>query len=880
MFDRATSLITNDTKNEEGVSGVIGVILMVAITVILASVIGVFVFGFAGDTDEPVNAGVTIQENSEGVEVRWYSGGNAEYLEVSVDGNTVEGSRLENVGDRVVIQTPEDTSVNIIGTTGEGDKTSSSVVQSETTTQDTTGGTGTVEVVSGGSNSGDGTTTQQVSGTVSINPTLDGVTVTSVGEDGSEIDSTTTSDGGNYTVDATENSSIVVNVGGVDYNGTPLYAGYEKSVTSVDQDVNFDFDETQVKDATVNGEQVQVVYTLNSTSEKQITNVYQLQALDELNVSNKYTLVQDIDASGTQTWNESSSFTDSVGGTYYSWSSGDTIELSRTPVGSITSITDDNGSVSATVTNSSEGVITLDESAEGALTVEYTTAQPVAVGFEPLFSSSAYEGTLNGNNHSITGLEINKKYSVDSETDAGLFHETSGATIQNLSIDGSVTADQAGMLTATSTNDTITNVSVSGTVTGEENVGGLIGQSGDTTVDNATVNTDVEADIGAPISVGGIIGNATDAPVTITNSTYGGDILVDSSLTYGGMLVGQGSSLSVADSEAKGTLTVTGSASNVGGAVGYAYIGNSTPEASNVTVSGDIIIAEATDYVGGFMGYGGANISNSKVTGSFTLENPESSATYGLGGFMGGSYAFSETTISDSSTSISVTSSGNSTGGFIGSVENGGKLTISNSSATGDVSSTANYDVGGFIGGSFASAEIVVEDSYATGTVSGEGNNVGGFVGRISSGSMDIDNSYATGNVSSTGQYNTGGFIGSSFTSGTVTIDNAYSTGAVDGGANNSAGFVGFSNSGSFQVTNAYHAGTATASGSVSGFSNLSETQTTNTYYDNSKVSSSDVTAAGLTTSEMQGTSAESNMTGFDFTSIWTTVDNDYPDLQ
>lgn len=37
------------TEREEAVSPVIGVILMVAITVILATVIGVFVFGMAGD---------------------------------------------------------------------------------------------------------------------------------------------------------------------------------------------------------------------------------------------------------------------------------------------------------------------------------------------------------------------------------------------------------------------------------------------------------------------------------------------------------------------------------------------------------------------------------------------------------------------------------------------------------------------------------------------------------------------------------------------------------------------------------------------------------------------------------------------------------------
>ena len=52
-------------KNEEAVSPVIGVILMVAITVILAAVIGVFVFGFGGPPllEKPPTTSVTAVNN-------------------------------------------------------------------------------------------------------------------------------------------------------------------------------------------------------------------------------------------------------------------------------------------------------------------------------------------------------------------------------------------------------------------------------------------------------------------------------------------------------------------------------------------------------------------------------------------------------------------------------------------------------------------------------------------------------------------------------------------------------------------------------------------------------------------------------------------------
>jgi flagellin-like protein len=56
-------------KNDEAVSPVIGVILMVAITVILAAVIAAFVFGLAGTTSTTKNVGLTIalDKNSHGV---------------------------------------------------------------------------------------------------------------------------------------------------------------------------------------------------------------------------------------------------------------------------------------------------------------------------------------------------------------------------------------------------------------------------------------------------------------------------------------------------------------------------------------------------------------------------------------------------------------------------------------------------------------------------------------------------------------------------------------------------------------------------------------------------------------------------------------------
>lgn len=56
-------MIPKTEQKEQGVSPVIGVILMVAITVILAAVIGVFVLDLAGGTDADAQAGFDINES-------------------------------------------------------------------------------------------------------------------------------------------------------------------------------------------------------------------------------------------------------------------------------------------------------------------------------------------------------------------------------------------------------------------------------------------------------------------------------------------------------------------------------------------------------------------------------------------------------------------------------------------------------------------------------------------------------------------------------------------------------------------------------------------------------------------------------------------------
>lgn len=93
------------SRNDEAVSPVIGVILMVAITVILAAVIAAFVFGMAGDVSKTKTLAVVIDQTDKDTAVLTNHGGNdwVEDLEFTASANdknwnTTELDKLKPVG--------------------------------------------------------------------------------------------------------------------------------------------------------------------------------------------------------------------------------------------------------------------------------------------------------------------------------------------------------------------------------------------------------------------------------------------------------------------------------------------------------------------------------------------------------------------------------------------------------------------------------------------------------------------------------------------------------------------------------------------------------------------------------------------------------------
>ena len=93
-------------KREDAVSPVIGVILMVAITVILAAVIAAFVFGMAGSVSKTKSVGASARQDGTAYIVTWQGGQDNAYCtgyNVTFDCNNAADPACGPVGVSLVI---------------------------------------------------------------------------------------------------------------------------------------------------------------------------------------------------------------------------------------------------------------------------------------------------------------------------------------------------------------------------------------------------------------------------------------------------------------------------------------------------------------------------------------------------------------------------------------------------------------------------------------------------------------------------------------------------------------------------------------------------------------------------------------------------------
>ena len=108
-------------RNEDAVSPVIGVILMVAITVILAAVIAAFVFGMVGNVQGAKVVGLTVTNNGTNGAVTWQGGADLSSITnvtYSLDGTVIgfaENVSQPAVGSTTVLDNITGKNLLIIG---------------------------------------------------------------------------------------------------------------------------------------------------------------------------------------------------------------------------------------------------------------------------------------------------------------------------------------------------------------------------------------------------------------------------------------------------------------------------------------------------------------------------------------------------------------------------------------------------------------------------------------------------------------------------------------------------------------------------------------------------------------------------------------------
>lgn len=277
---------------------------------------------------------------------------------------------------------------------------------------------------------------------------------------------------------------------------------------------------------------------------------------------------------------------------------------------------------------------------------------------EPLFSQhgEVFQGTLDGNGYALKNIVID----LPSDSDVGIIGEADGATIKDLRIiGGSVEGEEdVGGLVGQGENLTIQNVSSNLTVAGEEAVGGLVGDMEVSGADLVISGNSTTGSVSGEYDVGGLFGSLDiEGPV---------ELLISKNFTTGNI-----------ETEYF-----------AGGLFGRAYY---------AAYDGDSVVSFVDNYTWG-----------------------DARALYEYAGGIGGLLEFYA--------SASLTEA---------------DFTLRNAYSSGDV--TADYYAGGIFGGimepDVSNQEVVVEKVFAAGAISAPDGEEGAIFGNVSTQSYDITSS-------------------------------------------------------------------------------------------------------------------------------------------
>ena len=341
--------------------------------------------------------------------------------------------------------------------------------------------------------------------------------------------------------------------------------------------------------------------------------------------------------------------------------------------------------------------------------------------------SSPFKGVFRGNNHKITGLMINRS----STSYVGFFGYISGATIDNLTIEGS-------------------------TILGNDNVGVFFGYVSGATISNCHVKMTGNYGVKGNSCIGAFAGYSVNTNYNIFSSTAS----VTSTEKTGGFIgcVDKGTF-------SNGTISgnVVGGSDYTGGLLGWATACTLT----NISVKS---IVSGQDYTGGMIGYcASGSLINCKYEGDLTGKQ--------FVGGLSGSLETAATSFADCFTKGKITGTGDYVGGLVGISKGACIEDMEKCSHFGDIN--GHSYVGGLIGAVISAVEPPVLHRYEVRTSRdyNSGSHFGWYEETMISGESTtkyVNNCVAIGNV--TGDSFVGGLIGSDTTAKGYTVVSSHST--------------------------------------------------------------------------------------------------------
>ena len=388
---------------------------------------------------------------------------------------------------------------------------------------------------------------------------------------------------------------------------------------------------------------------------------------------------------------------------------------------------------------------------------EFIADNSPSEGWEPIgLASSPFMGHFDGNNHTISGMKINR--TMDN---VGLFSCLSGAEIKNLIITGSTVEGNSriGSIAGVSQNSTITGITAQLNVKGSEFSAGLIGvsQIGDT-IENCAFNGDVQCQSDY---TGGF--SASAYLLTISNSQVNSSIIQGGQYTAGAVGCGH----TVVLNENKISCNHISGTNGTAGVIGYAHFSQSRLTNNSVICN----TLTGTSNTGGVIGYASGPIT---ATNCYAFIDQIEGGEY-TGGFAG-LLASSSTDINHCGAIAHVDGS-QYVGGFAGSSSG----TLNNLFAIGDIESTSSY-VGGITG--YLSSNSSLSNSYYSGNINANGNGVGGIVGYAEGSTIAYN--YSMGKIN--GTQSVGGIVGQ--IDGSATIKSNVAAGEVVNAVNGDVGRI------------------------------------------------------------------------------------------